>query len=70
MYKPLGNCLDCKHFYFYGGSPSYSEYTPGSDMSFGCNHNFWDSSDCYDQDDFSRYMQMANDCKSYEPKGD
>lgn len=29
-------CLVCKHFYFDGGQPRWSDLTPGTDASFGC----------------------------------
>lgn len=29
-------CLECKHCYVDGGSPGYSEYTPGEGITFEC----------------------------------
>lgn len=32
----MKSCLFCKHFYFDGGTPNYSEWTPGSPSTMEC----------------------------------
>jgi len=41
-YKGERLCVICRSFYFDGGSPGYSELTPGSDASMSCSAGMWD----------------------------
>ena len=67
-YKPLNNCLDCKHFHFDSGSPGYSEETPGSNMRIGCNLSVWNAGYMYSENDFKKAMLSATNCEMYEPQ--
>lgn len=60
-------CIFCKHFEFNPGSPGYSEYTPGENMSMGCNMRVWE----FDfGDDFHQCIQHAYTCEKYERSKD
>lgn len=60
-------CWFCAHCYFSNGSPSYSEWTPGYDMSLGCNKNKW-RVDNYETtvDEFRKMIHMAKNCEHYK----
>ena len=63
--KLVQTCLFCSHFYFDGGSPGHSEYTPGSDASIGCSKGVWDY-EMYDMtNDFRRHMLTAQTCDKF-----
>jgi hypothetical protein len=61
------SCLECTHCHVSGGSPHYSELTPGSGASFECYKNLWDL-DTYDVDKEALLstFDKARNCKSFE----
>ena len=69
----MKNCLFCKHFHFDSGSPGYSEMTPGSDMSMGCElfsysrpKKYWQFSHAETTENkFRQYMVSAETCPDY-----
>lgn len=62
----MKNCLYCKHFYLYAGSPGYSEWTPGSTGSIECLKGLWKMDDCDDTDGYRRKMETAQTCDKFE----
>lgn len=63
----MKNCINCKHFYMHSGSPDYSEYTPGCDVSSGCSKNHW----CFEpnndtEDSYRAKVNKAETCKDFE----
>lgn len=59
-------CLLCKFFYMTQATPGYSELTPGSDFSMGCNKNHWEFSAMEETPDTYRVkMETAKSCKDY-----
>ena len=57
----------CKYWSFDGGSPTYSECTPGSDWSMDCSKDVWScDGDYMTQGEFRRCMKHAENCKFYE----
>lgn len=72
-------CVFCKHWEFNGGSPGYSEMTPGMNASMDCRKRKWadekrrrwvggfDITDCMSEEDFRRLILKARTCPSYEP---
>jgi hypothetical protein len=66
-------CMLCKYWYFDGGSPGYSEYTPGIDWSMLCNEGVWDCDDKYiTVGGFRSIMKKAESCSKFEeaPEGE
>lgn len=65
-------CLFCKYFYFDGGSPGYSEYTPGCNASMCCNKGHWDMWNLldYHRIDLKTNMKKAQHCDDYEASKD
>lgn len=51
-------CLECAHFYFDGGSPHYSDMTPGSNMEIRCLKKVW-SLDYDASEEFREKMATA-----------
>lgn len=64
-------CVFCKHWQFSGGSPGYSEMTPGTDASMDCNKGHYGRSftlqDLYGEEDFRAKIKLAEACPDYEP---
>ena len=58
-------CLFCKNFYFDPGQPGYSDETPGSDMSIGCNVGYWDEDDIFDEADYRQCQLKAQTCQDF-----
>lgn len=59
-------CYNCQFMYFDAGSPSYSEWTPGSAMSMECHKDHW-SLDYYDnQDKLRESLEKAATCPDYQ----
>lgn len=57
-------CLDCQNFSFDGGSPGYSDMTPGSGLSMDCDKNHW-RFDFYDhptQEEFATILNGKREC--------
>jgi len=67
--RPAVVCWSCKHFSFEGGSPGYSEYTPGYEGSMDCAKNVW-SSDLsgLDEDGLRVRLTTAERCTKFEPR--
>lgn len=60
------NCMLCEHWEFDGGSPEYSEWTPGSDWSMECHKNIWKCDKNYmTKKEFVRCMKHAEKCAFY-----
>lgn len=64
-------CVFCKHWSFYGGSPGYSEMTPGSDASMDCTKGHYgrgfDLMDISGEEGFRALIKKAETCKDYKP---
>jgi len=62
-------CLACKHFSFDGGSPGYSNMTPGSPMHAECLKGYWHmgAGDYPDAADFFTLNLKAQTCPYFEP---
>lgn len=59
-------CLLCKYWEFYGGSPEYSDYTPGDNWSMGCLQKVWIcEGDYLTISEFRQCMNHAKDCNYY-----
>jgi hypothetical protein len=63
-------CWSCKHFCFDGGSPGYSEYTPGDDAELKCEAGEYDK-DMQDmsQEDLEATLKTAETCAKFEERG-
>ncbi len=59
-------CYECRYFNFSPGSPGYSSWTPGSDLSFGCMKNIWSGFDILDESDFASKIKTAETCEKFE----
>lgn len=60
-------CVLCSHFCIWPGSPGYSEYTPGSDMTIQCGKYHWEMKNHDDgTGQFRRYNQQAETCLDYD----
>ena len=63
-------CVFCKHWEFYGGSPGYSEYTPGTATSMDCAKGKFGKRfrllDLYGPDDFRALIIRAGVCDKYD----
>lgn len=59
-------CLFCKHFYFCGAEPGYSEYTPGSDAAMECTKNYWSMNNLDTTEDLRIKMLSAETCADFE----
>jgi len=47
----------------------YSEFTPGSDFSIGCEKQLWgDLEPTESQEDFGKAMEIGFTCKEFEAK--
>lgn len=57
-------CYNCQFMYFDAGSPSYSEYTPGSNMTMYCQKDHWDL-DGY-EDKLRECLETAQHCPDYQ----
>jgi hypothetical protein len=62
----MKTCLECAHFYFDGGSPGYSDYTPGDDMEISCNKGVWYAGVDTDLTEYRKYMRTAATCPKFE----
>lgn len=62
-------CLDCEFWGYSPGSPSYSEYTPGSDASMVCYLDHW-SLGLYENDrgDVRDALYRARQCQDFKPE--
>lgn len=56
-------CLFCDCFSFVAGSPTYSEYTPGSCSEMKCLLGHWTYD--FDNDDLYDIMATAINCNSF-----
>jgi hypothetical protein len=60
-------CVLCEHFEFSGGSPTYSEYTPGSSGDMACNKKVWtDDMDYMSTERYREIMLTAVNCGQFE----
>lgn len=61
-------CVLCKFFHFDGGSPGYSELTPGSSASMECFKGVWRESslEYKSTEDYRRMMLTADACRHFE----
>jgi hypothetical protein len=60
-------CYFCEHFTLSTASPSYSDYTPGSDFEMWCDKSVW-KFDSYDtsEREFAEILQTAEKCEFYK----
>lgn len=67
IYKnnPLKACWWCKHFDFDSGSPTYSEYTVGSDLKMECRKKHW-KFDMDSQEHFGKCLSTAQNCPDFK----
>jgi len=63
--KPLGNCLDCKHFEFDSGWGG-TDVTPGNPLDIGCRKDIWKVDSYCREYEFRSLMQTAKTCPHYE----
>ena len=65
-------CPTCAFFRFDGGERGYSTYTPGTDMSIGCDKDHWMLGTGDTLADARKAMLTATTCKDFalyeEPK--
>lgn len=63
-------CVFCRNWSFDGGSPGYSEMTPGTDASMGCNKGHYGRNfhlqDLSGEAGFRTIILKAQTCKDYE----
>jgi len=67
-YDHEATCLCCLHLYFSGGSPGYSEYTPGWDASLGCIEGGWDFEEMSARTLHETMMSKAQSCPHWAPR--
>jgi len=63
------SCVECKHWYFDGGSPTYSELTIGDEWSSTCGKKHWTISyrDRYlDGKSYAKLLLTARTCTDFE----
>lgn len=65
MAKPK-TCLECQQFYFDGGSPHYSDLTPGSKAEISCLKGRWKAGYNTITMDFRDMMKKAPKCPDFE----
>ena len=61
-------CVFCRHWWFDGGSPGFSEMTPGSDASMDCAKGCYTAhrlDDISSPDGFRAIIRKAESCKHY-----
>lgn len=58
MGKDRSTCWLCRHFYFDGGSPGYSDLTPGSNASFECDKGVWEI-DLYQESEITMHEKLS-----------
>ena len=63
--KLAKTCLFCRHFYFTGGTPGYSERTPGGYVELGCNNNVWETKLYDEASELRRHMLTAQFCNLF-----
>ncbi len=64
-------CWSCEHFYFHGGEPGYSEYTPGWDAEFSCEEKVFPDvglGDLSRADDLKALIETAQTCGKFTPR--
>ena len=61
-------CVECKHWWFYGGSPCYSEITHGMEWESWCEKKHWDVKDPHeiDQGQYAKFLMTARRCNDFE----
>jgi hypothetical protein len=69
------NCLFCKKFFYFSGTPDYGEMTPGSNVEIGCSvlvkRDFiWQFNYLDSEDEFRAKMSTAETCKHYVQRED
>jgi len=67
------NCLFCKKFQYFSGTPHYSEATPGSNVEMRCNvlvrgQFLWEFHYLDSEDEFRANMTRAKTCEHYEQR--
>jgi hypothetical protein len=65
-------CIYCNNWGFDGGSPWFSDVTPGSDSTMQCNKNVWKRIgffDIYSEKRFREIIETARTCDHYSPAG-
>lgn len=70
-------CVFCEYWHFDGGSPGYSELTPGTDASMDCAKGHWkqrgrrslwfDMTQVNGPEDFRALILKAATCADYSP---
>lgn len=63
--KLTKTCLFCRHFYFTGGTPGYSEQTPGGDVEIGCDSGLWQTRQNDTASELRRCMLTAQFCERF-----
>ena len=58
-------CCLCYHFWFYGGSPGYSEYTPPDMPEVECMKDHWKMSLHDGIEEYRKNILTANKCDDY-----
>lgn len=61
-------CILCKHIYMDFGSPTYSEYTPGSEWTFTCCKSMWEkmTGSGTSESEYREKLLKADTCPHYE----
>jgi hypothetical protein len=62
-------CWFCQHVYFDGGSPCYSDLTPGTSFQLECTKGYWRfdrDMDCLDE--FREKLESAERCASFSER--
>jgi hypothetical protein len=63
----MRSCVLCAHFCLRSGSPGYSEWTPGCDMTMKCYLGKWALDPNNDDiDDFRAKLAKAKGCQHYK----
>jgi len=63
-------CVFCDHWQFDGGSPGYSDLTPGSDASMDCAKGHYGrrfTLHYIGPEDFRKQIAIAAECADYSP---
>lgn len=62
-------CTGCKRFFAYTATPSFSEYTPGSEYHMGCLNGHWDFDPyIHYPEEILDNLAMAGTCPDYMDK--
>jgi len=65
--EPQRTCIECRFWEFDGGSPGYSEWTPGWGWRSGCMKGVWKlDGEGTSTDEFRRMLEAAAGCDEFE----